>query len=107
MGPARDSWREACDSALGESDPQRLLGCIEYAITALERRYAQWESDPGTSAELIAIQEAILTLERHIKESFGKDGAGRPSTGRISGRLEHTVGDELGHLRRLFLVPRS
>jgi hypothetical protein len=62
------SWREAYELALIESDPSKLIGRIEYALNALERRYAEWGTDPGTPAELTAIQECISTLERLMKQ---------------------------------------
>lgn len=74
MGSVRDSWQEACAAALGESDPVRLVGRIESAITALERRYAEWGSDPGTPAELKAIQKTIFSLERLMKQELGRLG---------------------------------
>ena len=72
MGSVRDSWQEACAAALGESDPVRLVGRIESTITALERRYAEWGSDPGTPAELNTILKAISALECLINETLAK-----------------------------------
>ena len=100
MGQTRHSWREVCDSALGESDPQKLIGCIEYAITALERRYAEWDSDPGTRAELNSIQKTVLALERHMKEKVGAVPAQE-----FSGTTHQSVGRALEHISRsLFLM---
>lgn len=62
------SWREAYELALIESDPSKLIGRIEYALYALERRYAEWGTDPGTPAELTAIQKCISALERLMKQ---------------------------------------
>ena len=62
------SWREAYEMALMESDPNRLIGRIEYALNALERRYSQWGTHPGTPAELAAIQKSISALERLMKQ---------------------------------------
>jgi len=62
------SWHHAYISALRESDPHKLLGRIEYAISAIERRYAQWGTDPGSAAELTAIKKCISTLRRLMKE---------------------------------------
>ena len=61
-------WLEAYELALVESDPNKLIGRIEYALNALERRYSEWGTDPGTPAELTAIQECISTLERLMKQ---------------------------------------
>jgi len=55
-------WQAACDAALSESDPTQVIGRIYYALYTLERRYAGWGSNPGTSAELIAIQKSISAL---------------------------------------------
>ena len=70
------SWRQAYELALIESDPGRLIGRIEYALNALERRYSEWGTDPGTTAELRAIQRCISTLERLMKQKqFGRHSA--------------------------------
>jgi hypothetical protein len=62
------SWLEAYESALKESDPNKLIGRIEYALNALERRYADWMIDPGTPAELTAIQKCISALQRLLRQ---------------------------------------
>jgi hypothetical protein len=70
------SWREAYELALIESDPNKLIGRIEYALNALERRYSQWGTHPGTPAELAAIQKSISALERLMKQKqLGRLGA--------------------------------
>jgi hypothetical protein len=70
------SWRKAYELALTESDPSKLIGRIEYALNALERRYSEWESNPGTPAELTAIQKCISALERLVKQTqLGRHGA--------------------------------
>ena len=107
MAHARLSWREACDSALQESDPKKLLGCIEYAITTLERRYAEWDTDPGTAAELNAIRKTILALERHIRKRLGYGADPPKATEGTSDATEHSVASGLGQVRRLFRVLRS
>src|SRR5690349_1272012 len=61
-------WREAYELALIESDPDKLIGRIEYALNALERRYSEWGAHPGTPAELAAIQKSISALERLMKQ---------------------------------------
>jgi hypothetical protein len=61
------SWHAAYASALKESDPGELIGRIEYAIRAIERRSSEWEADPGSPAELKAIQQCISALKRLIK----------------------------------------
>jgi len=74
MGPARDSWQEACAAALGESDPVRLLGLIETTMTALQSRYAEWGSDPATPAELTSILNALSALQRLMSETLARHG---------------------------------
>jgi len=84
MGPVRHSWQEDCAAALGESDPVWLLGRIENRITALERRYSEWGSDPGTPAELNAIKEALSALERLMNETTAGHGEARREVADIS-----------------------
>jgi hypothetical protein len=101
------SWREAYELALIESDSSKLIGRIEYALNALERRYSEWGTDPGTPAELRAIQECISTLERLMKQELGRHGAVPPgATWGISDATEPNVANELGQVRRFFLVLR-
>ena len=70
------SWLEAYELALIESDPKKLIGRIEYALNALERRYSEWGTHPGTPAELTAIQKCISALERLMKQKqLGRPGA--------------------------------
>lgn len=104
MGHARRSCQEACDSALRESDPKKLLGCLEYAITALERWYAEWDSDPGTPAELDSIQKAILALERRLKEKLEGGGEVSKPAQEFSGTTQQSGAKELRHVSRLFRV---
>ena len=70
------SWHAAYASALRESDPDELVGRIEYAISAIERRYSEWEADPGSPAELKAIQKCISALKRLMEqEQIRRHGA--------------------------------
>jgi hypothetical protein len=71
MGPVRHFWQADC-AALGKYDPVWLLGRIESRIAALERRYSQWGSDPGTPAELRAIQNALSALQRLMNETLAR-----------------------------------
>lgn len=64
------SWHEAYTSALTESDPGKLNGRLEYALNASERRYSKWGSDPGTPAELTAIQKCISALRAKLQSSW-------------------------------------
>ena len=88
-------WREAYELALMESDPIKAIGRIEYAMYALERRYAEWATDPGTPAELAAIQKCISALVRLTKQNhLGTDGANSPtSTGISNGTGQSDTGD--------------
>jgi len=52
MGRTRYGWREVYVAALRESDPEERIARIKKATTALERRYAEWGTTPGTPAEL-------------------------------------------------------
>ena len=80
------SWYAAYASVLRESDPTKLIGRIEYAINAIERRYSEWETYPGTLAELTAIRKCIRTLERRTRQ---KQLAGCSSL--CSSTLTHVV----------------
>ena len=62
------TWHTAYASAMRESDPDELIGRIEYAISAIERRYSEWHAHPGSPAELTAIQQCISALKRLMKQ---------------------------------------
>jgi hypothetical protein len=62
------SWHEAYASAMRESDPDKFIGSIEYAISTIERRHSQWGTDPGTPTELTALQKCISALKRRMKQ---------------------------------------
>lgn len=62
-------WKEAYERAMTETDSIKVIGRIEYAMYALEKRYAEWAADPGTPAELAAIQKCISVLVRLIKQN--------------------------------------
>ena len=104
MGRARYSWHEAYTLALSESDSGRLPGRIQYGILAIERRYAEWGSNPGTPAELSAIQKAIVALEGKLLGCYREDFATAKSTSdfRKSGAATGLRG-----IRDLFPAPRS
>ena len=70
MQRANFAWREVCASALQESDPKKLIARIEHAIAAIERRYAEWSSNPGTPDELRLIRQTISHLERLLQEKL-------------------------------------
>jgi hypothetical protein len=62
-------WREAYELAITESDSIKVIGRIEYALCVLERRCSEWRADPGTPAELAAIQKCISALARLMKQN--------------------------------------
>src|ERR1700726_526888 len=69
------AWLEVCALALRESNPQKLITRIESAIAAIERRYAEWASNPGTPDELRLIRQTISHLERLLQEKVLKNGS--------------------------------
>ena len=99
MGPVRQSWQDACNLALAESDPAKVIGRVSQAIEALERRYVDWARTPGSAAELIAIRKAIFALERLAA------AAARAAT--TEGASDPDLESDLSHVRTLFLVLRS
>ena len=110
MGRASYAWREVCVSALRESDPTKLIACIDDAISAIERRHAEWESNPGTPDELKLIRTTILGLESLLKEKLGTHGRVdvRRSEARTSDPGEELIATEFdGQIKRLLLSLRS
>ncbi len=109
MGRVRHSWREAFLSVLDESDPDKLPGRIENAITALERRYAEWGCDPGTPAELNTIQKALSALGRLMNEERVTcwDAPPLREAREISDATRHNLANELKHVQHLFVVLRT
>jgi len=106
MGRVPHSWREAYASALRESDPSKLIGRIEYAITAIERRYSEWGTEPGTPAELTAIQTCISALVRLMKQKqLGKHGAVLSTASRgSSNAAERSLRKDRGQATRSLVV---
>jgi hypothetical protein len=106
MKRVRHSWLEAYLLAVRESDSSKLFGRIEYALTALDRRYAEWGSAPGTPAELKAIQKCIVALERLMKErQLGTYGMVAPmATGGTIGATGHRMADNRGPIRGSLLI---
>jgi hypothetical protein len=47
---------------------------IEVTMTALQRRYAEWGSDPATPAELTSILNALSALQRLMNETLARYG---------------------------------
>jgi hypothetical protein len=80
------SWREAYEAALIESDPSKLIGRIEYALNVLQRRHSDWGTDPGTPAELSAIQKCISALQRLMRQEHGSNNTVVPSLAKASTR---------------------
>ena len=90
------SWREAYELALTESDPMKATGRVEYAMYTLERRYAEWGTDPGTPAELAAIRNCIAALARLMEQNrVGSNGAVLSTTGSSNGE-KHDVSENPG-----------
>lgn len=100
MAPVQYSWLEACDLALKESDPKKIPNYIEFAITALERRHAEWGRNPGTSAELNAIRWTIVALEE--RAVIPRKAANAEAT-----RTRRALNKHLGHVSARFVVLRS
>jgi hypothetical protein len=114
MGRTRYAWREVYVSALRESNPKKLIVSVERATTALERRYAEWGTHPGTAAELEAIRKAISALEGLLKEKLGTHSplslsrSSSRSSGQVSSAAQHRVRRELDEqAKRLHLLLRS
>lgn len=104
------AWREGFVSALRESDPKKLIACIEQAITAIERRHSEWGEYPGTPAELKAIQKAISALETVLKKKLRTYGAvelQRAAAGTSEAAEDGAAIEFDGQVRRLLLVLRS
>jgi hypothetical protein len=106
MERARHSWREACALALKESDPKKLFGRIEYALTTLERRYAECEFAPLTPAERKAIRKMILALEQRLQEKLAAYPAVDPRVKKLSSMPEDVIVRELAHARHLLYILR-
>jgi hypothetical protein len=80
-----------------ESDPIKVIGRIEYAMYALERRYAEWATDPGTPSELTAIQKCISALTRLTKQNrMGTDGANLSTSAGSSNGMGQNVTQNRG-----------
>ena len=88
------SWLEAYELALIESDPIKAIGRVEYALNAIDRRYSEWGTDPGTPAELAAIQKCISTLARLMKQNqLAADGAHLSTLTESSNGTEQNVSE--------------
>ena len=68
------TWHEVYASTLTQSDPRKLIGCVEDAIRAFERRYSEWGTHPGTPTELATIQKCISALHRLMKKHMADTG---------------------------------
>jgi hypothetical protein len=62
-GKAKISLQKTYNSVLKEPDPVKVLPLLESAILVLERRFAEWGTEPGTKVELKAILKAISILQ--------------------------------------------
>jgi hypothetical protein len=106
MARVRHSWREACALALKESDPTKLVGTIEYALTTLERRYAECEFAPLTPAERKAIRKTILALQQRLEEKLAAYPAVDPRVKKVSKMPADVIARELAHARHLLYILR-
>jgi hypothetical protein len=61
-----ERWHRACNAACMESDPNKLLPLLAYAVVSLERRAAEWDIEPGTKTELRAALDSISTLRKRL-----------------------------------------
>jgi hypothetical protein len=75
------SWQASCLAALQESDPARLLGRIDCALTALARRSAEWSESPGPQAERKAIRRAIAALKKQLSYEATKSASAVAGSG--------------------------
>ena len=66
--PNKYPWQQACRAVLRDPDSGPLVCRVEHAITALERRLAEWDDNPGTQAESEAIREAIFNLQTLLED---------------------------------------
>jgi hypothetical protein len=57
------AWQEDFLAALRDTDSVRSLCQVEHAVAALERRFAEWNENPGSETENQAIRQAISALE--------------------------------------------
>ena len=107
MGPASYAWREVCASALRESDPKKLTARIEHAIAAIERRYAEWPSNPGTPEEMRLIRKTITGLKRLLQEKVltNRSVDVRNSAARTSDPAVKAIATKFdGHIKRLVFL---
>lgn len=107
MGPASYAWREVCASALRESDPKELAARIERAMAAIERRYAEWPSNPGTPDEMRLIRKTISGLKRLLQESVltNRSVGVRNSAARTSAPAVKAIATKLdGNIKRLVVL---
>jgi hypothetical protein len=103
------SWREACALALAESDPKKFIGRLDCAITALQKRYAEWESHALTPAELSQIRKAITALERRMQNQLAEDSAAHSSEAKRKKKSiseDNPVRNNVGHAKHLLRVLR-
>ena len=67
------AWQEAFLTALRAADAVQPMCLVERAIAALERRFAEWDENPGSETERQAIHQAISALqtllELHLRRS--------------------------------------
>ena len=106
MGRARQTWQEACLSALREPHPSKLPSRIECAVHALERRYVEWGENPGSRAELKAIRKAIAALEALTEVRLEEGILSLAGKGRATSGAQPGVAQQLDEAKRMFVVLR-
>lgn len=67
MRPFPYPWQESCAEPPHATDPEQALRLIELAVCAIEKRYAEWQSRPGTPEELAVIRETISKLRTDLR----------------------------------------
>jgi hypothetical protein len=106
MARVRHTWREACALALRESDPRKFFSRIEYALTILERRYAECEFDPLTPAEMTAIRKTIHALEQAMQEKLSAVPVVDPHEKKRPAVTTDAISRELVHIKHLLHIVR-
>ena len=64
------AWQEACAAVLSESNEGKLLARVEFAINALQVRFAEWGDDPGSPEELKTILQSIRQMDQRISKTL-------------------------------------
>ena len=70
----KHQWQLAYNAVRMESDSAKVFPLLWCAVMALERRSAEWDTEPGTKDEVSAVLESISTLRERLAwyRDFGK-----------------------------------